>query len=320
MATLVINCDGTANSFENNGNIRITYTAGGGSVTVTEIEGMRTDSYSSYEDASQTIKLTIGGVAKTISVTRVRFMASSAYATWGLTDTTWTGLSGKVDVVLSGLTNWSGAAYYNKTFSASSAIDAGYATYTITYNANGGTGAPSAQTKTHGTDLTLSSTKPTKSSVTASAYTVTFDANGGTCSTSSLTSTKTTSYTFSKWNTNSSGTGTSYSAGATFSTDANTTLYAIYTSSTSYGSITLPTPTNGSKTFLGWATADGAIISGTTYKPTASITLYAQWQGTPLIQIKDGDSWTPLTGTVYVKSGDSWVCVDTIKLKVNGDF
>lgn len=81
MATFTVNCDGSSNSFENNGNIRVTYTAGGGSVTITEIEGMRSDSYSSYEDVSQTIVITIGGVAKTINVTRVRFMANSAYAT-----------------------------------------------------------------------------------------------------------------------------------------------------------------------------------------------------------------------------------------------
>ena len=35
--------------------------------------------------------------------------------------------------------------------------------YDVTYNANGGTGAPSTQTKTHGVDLTLSSTVPTRS-------------------------------------------------------------------------------------------------------------------------------------------------------------
>lgn len=34
--------------------------------------------------------------------------------------------------------------------------------YTVSYNANGGTGAPAAQTKWHGTNLTLSSTKPTR--------------------------------------------------------------------------------------------------------------------------------------------------------------
>lgn len=39
-------------------------------------------------------------------------------------------------------------------------------TYTITYDANGGDGAPEAQTKTHGTALTLSTMKPTRSGYT----------------------------------------------------------------------------------------------------------------------------------------------------------
>lgn len=80
MATFTVNCDGSANSFENNGNIRVTYTAGNGSVTITEIEGMRTDGWDSYEDASQTVKITIGGVEKTINVSRVRFMMNSNYS------------------------------------------------------------------------------------------------------------------------------------------------------------------------------------------------------------------------------------------------
>ena len=37
--------------------------------------------------------------------------------------------------------------------------------YTINYNANGGSGAPAAQTKDWGVSLTLSSTKPTKAAV-----------------------------------------------------------------------------------------------------------------------------------------------------------
>ena len=36
----------------------------------------------------------------------------------------------------------------------------------MSYDANGGTGAPAAQTKTHGTALTLSSTKPTRTGYT----------------------------------------------------------------------------------------------------------------------------------------------------------
>ena len=39
-------------------------------------------------------------------------------------------------------------------------------TYTVSYSANGGSGAPSSQTKTHGTDLRISSTVPTKTGYT----------------------------------------------------------------------------------------------------------------------------------------------------------
>ncbi|MDO4317659.1 MAG: InlB B-repeat-containing protein [Lachnospiraceae bacterium] len=69
--------------------------------------------------------------------------------------------------------------------------------YTISYNANGGTGAPGNQTKTYGSDLTLSSTVPTR-----------------------------TGYTFTGWNTKADGTGTSYAKGAKYTANASVTLYA----------------------------------------------------------------------------------------------
>ena len=72
-------------------------------------------------------------------------------------------------------------------------------TYTVSYNANGGTGAPASQTKTHGTTLTLSSTKPTR-----------------------------TGYTFLGWSTSSTATSATYSAGGSFTSNANTTLYAVW--------------------------------------------------------------------------------------------
>lgn len=50
-----------------------------------------------------------------------------------------------------------------------------YATYTIKYNANGGTDAPSSQTKTHGTDLKLSSTEPTRTGYTFMGWALTKD-------------------------------------------------------------------------------------------------------------------------------------------------
>lgn len=120
-------------------------------------------------------------------------------------------------------------------------------TYTIKYDANGGTGAPGNQTKTHGTALTLSSTKPTKangSNKVDGSFVITGNANGGyfgTTSTTTTTITATTTrtdtikYTFSKWNTNSAGTGTNYNAGASYTTEAGATLYAQYTSSTTTG-------------------------------------------------------------------------------------
>ena len=82
-------------------------------------------------------------------------------------------------------------------------------TYTISYNANGGSGAPGSQTKTHGTDLKLSSTKPTRSG-----------------------------YTFVNWNTKSDGSGTNYASGAIYNTNANITLYAIWKTNSSGGDTT----------------------------------------------------------------------------------
>ena len=77
-----------------------------------------------------------------------------------------------------------------------------YATYTIKYNANGGTGAPSSQTKKHGVNLTLSSTKPTRTGYTFKAWALSqADANNGT------------------WY---------YQAGSTCGRNENLTLYAVW--------------------------------------------------------------------------------------------
>ena len=72
-------------------------------------------------------------------------------------------------------------------------------TYAVTYNANGGSGAPGSQTKTWGQNLTLSSTKPTRSL-----------------------------YNFKGWGTSSGSTSASYQPGGTYSTNAAITLYAVW--------------------------------------------------------------------------------------------
>lgn len=138
-------------------------------------------------------------------------------------------------------------------------------TYTVSYNANGGSGAPSAQTKTQDTTLWLSSTKPTKS------YTVTYNANGGSVSPSS----KTVSCTFKNWNTAQNGNGTSYSSGASYTANSGATLYAQWTNPT-YGA--LPTPTRTGYTFSGWYTsASGGTKVTSSSTVSSNTTLYAHW-------------------------------------------
>lgn len=161
-----------------------------------------------------------------------------------------------------------------KQSSATSVTVSAKPSYKITYNANGGSGAPSAQTKWYGTNLVLSSTKPTR-----------------------------TGYTFVRWNTNTSNTGTAYNPGATYSGNAALTLYAIWQANTytvSYNanggtgapanqtkthgtnltlSSTKPTRTNYN--FLGWSTsANGGVVykSGATYSNNSAVTLYAVWE------------------------------------------
>ena len=138
--------------------------------------------------------------------------------------------------------------------------------YTVSYNVNGGTGLIASQTKTHGTNLTLTTTKPTGKS-----FTVTYNANGGTVSTSG----KTVSQTFTNWNTAANGSGTAYNAGATYSANANVTLYAQY-ANPSIGS--LPTPTRSGYAFDGWySSANGGTKITDTTKVTANTTVYAHW-------------------------------------------
>ena len=154
-----------------------------------------------------------------------------------------------------------------------------YGSYTVTYDANGGTGAPGAQTKTHDVDLTLSSKRPSRASTSAGSYTVTLDPNGGSVSSTRLTADRTTSYSFKNWNTAANGGGTSYAPGATYTANASVTLYAQWTESTSTSAVTLPTPTRTGYEFKGWASSTSA-TSGTTgsYTPTGNVTLHAIWE------------------------------------------
>ena len=74
-----------------------------------------------------------------------------------------------------------------------------WTSYTVSYNANGGSGAPSSQTKWKDQTLTLSSTKPTR-----------------------------TGYTFLGWSTSNTATSATYSSSGSYTVNSAATLYAVW--------------------------------------------------------------------------------------------
>ncbi len=145
----------------------------------------------------------------------------------------------------------------------------------VTYNANGGTGAPAAQNKIDGVNLTLSSTKPTKEGVI-----------------------------FVGWSLGASDNNVVYHPGDIYSTEADLNLFAVYgaiitfdanAEDASLGSVpttvpkvsgvilTLPyeVPTRPGYAFLGWSDNSQATsptyIAGANYTQEGANTLYAIW-------------------------------------------
>ena len=268
-------------------------------------------------------------------------------------------------------------------------------TYTISYNANGGSNAPSSQTKVHGVTLTLSSSVPYRfnyefvgwstnsnssvasyyaggsytgnASVTLFAvwkykpatYTVSYDANGGIgapgrqTKTYGVTLTLTTiqptrrNYLFLGWSKDRNATLASYSAGGSYTDNADVTLYAVWrydpetysirynanggtgapaSQTKTYGvPLTLSTvkPTRAGYEFLGWSTDPTTMLTnyapGERYTDEASVTLYAVWRyipktytvsydangggNTPASQTKTEDVILILTSTIPTRYG-----------------
>lgn len=166
---------------------------------------------------------------------------------------------------------------YSWTVTSTPSVSSGASliTYTVSYNANGGSGAPGAQTKTYGQNLTLSSTRPSWAGRT-----------------------------FLGWATSASG-SVVYQPGGTYSANASVTLYAIwslnsYTVTISQGTGTTLTVTNGST-----AISSGASVSyGTTLMATFSTnTGYKSgWMTVGGTGQSSGYSWT-VTGDITVSSG-----------------
>ena len=152
--------------------------------------------------------------------------------------------------------------------------------YSVSYDANGGTGAPAAQTKIHDVALTVSSAIPTRADDSRPGYTVTLNPNGGSVSPTSLSASWIVKYTFKNWNTKADGGGTAYNAGSTYFGNADLTLYAQFKYDITMSSVILPTPTRNGYSFLGWGSAADADqgVTGEYYPSDESVTLYAIWQ------------------------------------------
>lgn len=168
----------------------------------------------------------------------------------------------------------------NETTATTSTMSiANSATFTITYDANGGTGAPASQTKAYNTSITLSSDTPTRA-----------DEGGIT-------------YTFLGWSTSSTATTPEYLAGSSYTANAGATLYAVWGETNGYfiiyntdSNFTIPSqkksigedaiitseiPIKYGYTFVGWSTsANGTTVdyvTGDTYSIDNNIALYAVW-------------------------------------------
>jgi hypothetical protein len=159
-------------------------------------------------------------------------------------------------------------------------------------------------------------------------YTVTFDANGGSSTPSAVTQTteggsvtlaaaiSRTGYTFGGWNTNSSGTGTNYSASSSYTPSANITLYAKWTAN-----VTIPpTPTIS---IYGYGSSNNSTASGFTIASSGATSvnwyLYRTATGTGTTGYGTG-TYTQVASGSYATSGSVNVFIYLAYANSNGYY
>ena len=315
MAYIDLRCTTSTSNVRKNGRVRINYTAGNGTVKITSIQGYRTDGYRTYGNSSSNrITVVVGGVSSgSVGCSMIDFGANSSPRNWSAFSKTYSGLNGNVTIRLTvnscNNSDISGSVW-------TGTVNAGSAMVTISYNANGGSNAPSAQTVERGKQVNLSSTIPYKENELSKGYTITLNANGGYVSTPELTQYNTTSYSFKSWNTNSSGTGTSYNAGAVITPSASMTLYAQYDAVTTNKSVLLPDCIKPDLSFRGWSTSNSEYIPvPKNYTPTSNVTLYAFYSEIKkLMKCKIGEELVDVS-SVKIRVGDQWKNVYRINLR-----
>lgn len=148
-------------------------------------------------------------------------------------------------------------------------------TYTVIYDANGGTNPPGNQTKIQDTPLKLSESVPAHADSSEPSNVLWLHANDGSGSTSTLNAARTASYSFLYWTT----VDRIYLPGATYTENADVTLTAEWSTKMTTKAVTLPTPSRTGYIFKGWGkSADAAEGVTGSYTPIGDEHLYAVWQ------------------------------------------
>ena len=165
-------------------------------------------------------------------------------------------------------------------------------TYTVSYNANGGSRAPASQTKTTNNNLTLSSVKPTR-----------------------------VGYTFQGWGTSSSATTATYQPGGTYSDNKSITLYAVWKInkvnikfSTNSGTVQTSS-TNASGKIYKWKQDSSGVVSrtaanGSTYSNPFFTLKYGSSTNSDGLPNYNNSKYLNITKTGHnAISGQEWKCL-----------
>ncbi len=260
--------------------VALDITATGGTVTrksATQYTVAINASWETYYSGAQTnygMTAASGGVTKTLSAFDGTKRSSGSGSFTGTYSISGNGAATKTVSVTFRNFNDDNDDSATKSVSFSVSVPA-WTSYTIKYNANGGSGAPGNQTKWKDQTLTLSGTKPTR-----------------------------TGYSFLGWSTSSTATSATYSAGGTYTANSAATLYAVWKANTytitynanggsgapsiqtkTYGvTLTLSSviPVRANYAFLGWSTSASAnsptYLAGGNYTANTAATLYAVWE------------------------------------------
>ena len=182
--------------------------------------------------------------------------------------------------------------------------------YTVSYDANGGTGAPSSQTKYHGEDLVISGVQPVRDG-----------------------------YVFLGWSENSNAVVPNYPVGGLCSKDADLTLYAVWNEAekpkytVSYNGnggrgvplsqtktqgtdlvLSSTTPVRDGYEFVGWSESSSAAyasyLPGSTFTGDYNLTLYAVWKKIEKVPV---ETPKPVYTVSYNSNGGNGIPVSQTK-------